>query len=162
MYDSIFAKSFSKHERQKLGWGAFLACFIIALTLCTVFKPYLVPLPILNLGLSTASGLRMLMSSDEPGRSQESSLGGRLASVYHVTRIEYGVYQPEEGVGSQVHGLVSSYLEGYNFLMAAVSTAANVSIHDGKRSDILIDPPRSINLLRRPRLTSSNVSRQSM
>ncbi|KAL6963085.1 Hexosyltransferase [Sarracenia purpurea var. burkii] len=45
-YDTILARSFSSHDQKKLGCGAFVGCLIIALSLCTVFKPYLDPLPI--------------------------------------------------------------------------------------------------------------------
>lgn len=45
-YDSILARSFSRHEQKKLGCGAFFGCFIIALCICTIFKPYLGPLPV--------------------------------------------------------------------------------------------------------------------
>ncbi|RYR11646.1 hypothetical protein Ahy_B04g069152 [Arachis hypogaea] len=44
MYNSIFAKSFSRYEQKKLGYGAFVGCLIIVLSLCTVFKPYIVKL----------------------------------------------------------------------------------------------------------------------
>ncbi|KAL2486510.1 Plant protein of unknown function (DUF247) [Abeliophyllum distichum] len=56
--------------------------------------------------------------------------------------------------------LIIQFFKSINFL--AGSQKNQVPIHDGKRSDILIDSPRSINSLRRPILTSSNVSRQSM
>ena len=45
MYDDLLAKSFSKHERKKLGYGAFFGCLLIALSFYTVFKPYWGPLP---------------------------------------------------------------------------------------------------------------------
>ncbi|KAF5734016.1 hypothetical protein HS088_TW16G00457 [Tripterygium wilfordii] len=53
MYDSILARSFSRHEQKKLGYGALVACFLLALSICTVFKPYLGPnIPMMNLRLS--------------------------------------------------------------------------------------------------------------
>ncbi|WOG96309.1 hypothetical protein DCAR_0415644 [Daucus carota subsp. sativus] len=39
LYDPIFSKSFSRFEQQKIGRFAFLACAVIALSICTVFKP---------------------------------------------------------------------------------------------------------------------------
>jgi len=45
MYNDLLARSFSKHEKKKLGYGAFFGCLLIALSFCTVFKPYLGPLP---------------------------------------------------------------------------------------------------------------------
>ncbi|KAM2487724.1 hypothetical protein ACFX1W_039618 [Malus domestica] len=49
MYDSILARSFSKHEQKKLRYGAFVCCLLIALCFCTVLKPNLNPLPALKL-----------------------------------------------------------------------------------------------------------------
>lgn len=45
MYDSILARSFSRHEQKKLRYGAFVCCLLIALCFCTVLKPNLNPLP---------------------------------------------------------------------------------------------------------------------
>ncbi|KAK7821347.1 hypothetical protein CFP56_037811 [Quercus suber] len=36
MYDDLLAKSFSKHEKKKLAYGAFFGCFLIALSFCTL------------------------------------------------------------------------------------------------------------------------------
>ncbi|EOY21159.1 Glycosyltransferase family 61 protein, putative [Theobroma cacao] len=43
MYDTIFARSFSRSDQKKLGYGAFLGCLLIALCFCLVFKPYTDP-----------------------------------------------------------------------------------------------------------------------
>ncbi|CAN6714378.1 unnamed protein product [Malus baccata var. baccata] len=48
MYDSILARSFSKHEQKKLRYGAFVCCLLIALCFCTLLKPNL-NLPALKL-----------------------------------------------------------------------------------------------------------------
>ncbi|XP_062157561.1 alpha-1,3-arabinosyltransferase XAT3 [Alnus glutinosa] len=64
MYDDLLARSFSKHEQKRLRYGAFLGCLLIALSFCTVFKPYLGPLPVLNLKLSMGAGFKMLMVRD--------------------------------------------------------------------------------------------------
>ncbi|KAL5751276.1 hypothetical protein ACOSP7_025879 [Xanthoceras sorbifolium] len=71
MYDSILARSFSKHEQKKLRYGALLGFLLIAFSFCTVFKPYLGPLPILKLRLSMGVGLRMLMMKKETSSSQK-------------------------------------------------------------------------------------------
>ncbi|XVE58816.1 hypothetical protein DITRI_Ditri04bG0199300 [Diplodiscus trichospermus] len=63
MYDTIFARSFSRYDQKKLGYGAFLGCLLIALSFCTVFKPYLGPLPVLDTRLSM-DGLKMLRITD--------------------------------------------------------------------------------------------------
>ncbi|CAM8932697.1 unnamed protein product [Rhodiola kirilowii] len=64
MYEKILARSFSRYEQRKLGYGAFFACLLVVASFCTVFKPYLGPLPILNLRMSLDSGLKMLMTQD--------------------------------------------------------------------------------------------------
>ncbi|CAH8260917.1 unnamed protein product [Arabidopsis lyrata] len=46
LYDSILARSFSKTDQMRLGFGAFIASLLFVFTLCTVVKPYLSPLPI--------------------------------------------------------------------------------------------------------------------
>ncbi|KAG7577698.1 Glycosyltransferase 61 [Arabidopsis thaliana x Arabidopsis arenosa] len=46
LYDSILARSFSKTDQKRLGFGAFIASLLFVFTLCTVVKPYLSPLPI--------------------------------------------------------------------------------------------------------------------
>ncbi|KAL0743459.1 hypothetical protein Bca4012_084972 [Brassica carinata] len=60
LYDTILARSFSKSQQKRLGYGAFIACLFFVFTLCTVFKPCLSPLPAVELQLSVDAGLRML------------------------------------------------------------------------------------------------------
>ncbi|KAF8100219.1 hypothetical protein N665_0229s0047 [Sinapis alba] len=60
LYDTILARSFSKNEQKRLGYGAFIASLLFVFTLCTVFKPYLSPLPIVELQLPVNAGLRIL------------------------------------------------------------------------------------------------------
>ncbi|XP_031371685.1 beta-1,2-xylosyltransferase XYXT1-like isoform X2 [Punica granatum] len=75
MYDTFLARSFSKHEQKKLGYGAFAACFLIALSFCTVFKPYLGPLPVLNLRLSIMGAGHKMLAVEEttiPSHKQET------------------------------------------------------------------------------------------
>ncbi|KAF6159280.1 hypothetical protein GIB67_032051 [Kingdonia uniflora] len=45
-YNSIFARSFGQYERKKFGYGAFLGCWIIALSFFAMFKPSIHLLPI--------------------------------------------------------------------------------------------------------------------
>ncbi|KAJ0264363.1 hypothetical protein HA466_0027300 [Hirschfeldia incana] len=60
LYDAILARSFSKNQQKRLGYGAFVACLFFVFTLCTVFKPCLTPLPTVEVQLSVEPGLRML------------------------------------------------------------------------------------------------------
>ncbi|WZZ61760.1 hypothetical protein YC2023_061867 [Brassica napus] len=64
LYNTILARSFSKNEQKRLGYGAFIASIFFVFTLCTIFKPYLSPLPIVESQLSVDVGLRMLRISE--------------------------------------------------------------------------------------------------
>ncbi|XP_071686085.1 alpha-1,3-arabinosyltransferase XAT2-like [Rutidosis leptorrhynchoides] len=66
-YDEMFARSFSRRDQIRLKYSAFAACFVVACCLCTVFKPYLGPLPALNLRLTMADGLQLAMITDKTG-----------------------------------------------------------------------------------------------
>ncbi|MED6136436.1 hypothetical protein PIB30_056130 [Stylosanthes scabra] len=65
MYNSIFAKSFSRYEQKKLGYGALVACLLILFSLCTVFKPYIRPIHDLKLKLYVTLDTKMLMLNQE-------------------------------------------------------------------------------------------------
>ncbi|CAH8260916.1 unnamed protein product [Arabidopsis lyrata] len=60
LFDTILARSFSRTGKKRLGYGAFIASLLFVFTLCTVSKPYLSPLPIVEMQLSVDAGLRML------------------------------------------------------------------------------------------------------
>ncbi|KAK1404262.1 Protein O-linked-mannose beta-1,4-N-acetylglucosaminyltransferase 2 [Heracleum sosnowskyi] len=64
MYNSIFARSFSQHEQKKMGCGAFIGCLIIALCVCTFFKPSLGPIPT-ELKLAMGINLKMQMNAED-------------------------------------------------------------------------------------------------
>ncbi|CAH8388699.1 unnamed protein product, partial [Eruca vesicaria subsp. sativa] len=72
LYDTILARSFSRNEQKRLGYGAFIASLLFVFTLCTVFKPYLSPLPIVELQLPVNAGLRILRIT-ETQKPQASS-----------------------------------------------------------------------------------------
>ncbi|XP_052179815.1 alpha-1,3-arabinosyltransferase XAT3 [Diospyros lotus] len=74
IYDSILARSFSKHEQRKLGCGAFLTSLIIVFTVITVFKPYLGPLRVLNLRVSLGAGLEMLRTEEILSEPQQKEI----------------------------------------------------------------------------------------
>ncbi|PWA71808.1 hypothetical protein CTI12_AA261600 (chloroplast) [Artemisia annua] len=69
-YDEIFSRSFSRHDQKRFQYGALVACFVVTWCLCTVFKPYLSPLPILNLRLTMADGLRLIIATDKTSKPQ--------------------------------------------------------------------------------------------
>ncbi|XP_034917337.1 beta-1,2-xylosyltransferase XYXT1 [Populus alba] len=64
MYDNLLTRSFSKHERRKLGYGALAACLLITLSFFIVFNPYLGPLPLLNFMLSTGDDQKIFAAND--------------------------------------------------------------------------------------------------
>ncbi|KAK7358179.1 hypothetical protein VNO77_00103 [Canavalia gladiata] len=70
IYDTILAKSFSRYEQKRLGYGAFVSCLLIVLSLCTVFKPYLGPIHHLNPKLFIGVDSKMLMVKDTSSSSQ--------------------------------------------------------------------------------------------
>ncbi|CAJ1936693.1 unnamed protein product [Sphenostylis stenocarpa] len=63
IYDTVLAKSFSRYEQKRLGYGAFVSCLFIVFSLCTVFKPYLGPVHVLNLKLFIGVDSKMLITS---------------------------------------------------------------------------------------------------
>ncbi|GKV25082.1 hypothetical protein SLEP1_g34577 [Rubroshorea leprosula] len=63
MYDAILARSFSRYEQKKLGYGALLGSLFIAFSFCLFFKPNFASLPAFNFRLSAGVNLKMLSSS---------------------------------------------------------------------------------------------------
>eukprot|EP00257_Ricinus_communis_P025912 XP_025013326.1 uncharacterized protein LOC8277787 isoform X1 [Ricinus communis] len=70
MYDTLLSRSFSKHEQKKLKYGGFITCFLVVFSFCTIFKPYLSPLPVLNLRLSIEPGQKLLILNDTDSSQQ--------------------------------------------------------------------------------------------
>uniref|UniRef100_A0A6N2LU89 Glycosyltransferase 61 catalytic domain-containing protein n=1 Tax=Salix viminalis TaxID=40686 RepID=A0A6N2LU89_SALVM len=63
-YQTLLARSFSKHEQKKLGYWALLACLFIALSFFINFKPFMGPLSVLNLRLSTGEDEKLHLFDD--------------------------------------------------------------------------------------------------
>ncbi|KAK7398827.1 hypothetical protein VNO78_10000 [Psophocarpus tetragonolobus] len=78
MYDKILSKSFSRYEQKRLGYGAFVSCFFLVLSLCTVFKPYLGPVHVLNLKLSIGVNTKMLITRSS---SQIAKVEGKETKI---------------------------------------------------------------------------------
>ncbi|GFP86214.1 protein o-linked-mannose beta-1 4-n-acetylglucosaminyltransferase 2 [Phtheirospermum japonicum] len=71
-----YERSLSGKEQKKVEFcGAiFMSCFVVAFILCTIFKPYLGPLPLMNLEQSVGFSLKMVrMSTEERSRPQQLS-----------------------------------------------------------------------------------------
>ncbi|XP_061956412.1 beta-1,2-xylosyltransferase XYXT1-like isoform X2 [Populus nigra] len=64
IYDTVLARSFSKHEQKRLGYWALIACLFIVLSFFTIFKPYLGPLQVLNLRLSMGEDEKLHLYND--------------------------------------------------------------------------------------------------
>ncbi|KAI3735584.1 hypothetical protein L6452_15090 [Arctium lappa] len=74
-YDEIFARSFSRHDQKRFGYAALVGCFIVTCCLCTVFKPYLAPLPVLNVRLTIVDGLKLVMGTQQTNKPQRPYVG---------------------------------------------------------------------------------------
>ncbi|KAB5524479.1 hypothetical protein DKX38_022228 [Salix brachista] len=68
-YQTLLARSFSKHEQKKLGYWALLACLFIALSFFINFKPFMGPLSVLNLRLSTGEDEKLHIFYDDTDSS---------------------------------------------------------------------------------------------
>ncbi|CAA2970374.1 O-linked-mannose beta-1,4-N-acetylglucosaminyltransferase 2-like [Olea europaea subsp. europaea] len=75
MYETIFAKSFSKYERKRFGFCAFFLSLIVALSICSTFKPRLHPLSIIdnaaNLQVTTINASRDMVIVDDMSASSQ-------------------------------------------------------------------------------------------
>ncbi|KAI4319218.1 hypothetical protein MLD38_032845 [Melastoma candidum] len=63
-YEVVFARSFSRYDQRRLGYGAVVACLLVGLSSFTVLSPYLGPLPILNLRLSMGIGHKSFLKQE--------------------------------------------------------------------------------------------------
>ncbi|KAI3472777.1 hypothetical protein Pfo_030875 [Paulownia fortunei] len=96
-YETILSRSFSRHEQKKMGRGAFMGCFVMAFALCTVFKPYLGPLPLMN------SGLKMLIMGTEEISEQSHIRAKSVKPIIHnFTNSRSQVYEMNGDI--RIHG----------------------------------------------------------
>ncbi|OIW10109.1 hypothetical protein TanjilG_21946 [Lupinus angustifolius] len=86
MYDTIFAKSFSRREQKRLRCGAFLFCLLLVLSLCTVFKPYLGPIHVLSLKLSLVVDTKMFMVNDTSSSPHTAKVENVVAKIVDDTK----------------------------------------------------------------------------
>ncbi|KAJ0264364.1 hypothetical protein HA466_0027310 [Hirschfeldia incana] len=96
LYDTILARSFSKTQQKRLGYGAFIACLFFVVTLCTVFKPCLSPWPTgkslynVDMQLSVYTGLRMLKITEthksQAFNSNHTTSGASESLIIRTTR----------------------------------------------------------------------------
>ncbi|GMJ13522.1 hypothetical protein like AT3G18180 [Hibiscus trionum] len=63
-YDTLFARSFSRSDQKKLGYGAVLGCLLIALSFCLVFKPYSAP-PSVGLSITVPKRMNLVCKSEK-------------------------------------------------------------------------------------------------
>ncbi|XP_061374581.1 alpha-1,3-arabinosyltransferase XAT3-like [Gastrolobium bilobum] len=87
VYHTIFAKSFSRYEQKRLGYGAFAGCLLLVLSLCTVFKSYLGPIHDLNLKLSVGVDTKMLMVNDWNSSPEIAKVEDIVAETFNTLNI---------------------------------------------------------------------------
>ncbi|XP_047337982.1 alpha-1,3-arabinosyltransferase XAT3-like [Impatiens glandulifera] len=63
-YNTLLGKSFNQNDQKRLGFGAFACCLVIALTLCTVFKPFVASIFSLNIQLVAQNGRNVIKSEE--------------------------------------------------------------------------------------------------
>ncbi|VVA98082.1 unnamed protein product [Arabis nemorensis] len=128
LYDTILARSFGKNDQKRLGYGAFIASLLFVFTLCTVFKPYLSPLPIVELQLSVDAGLRMLritepqtLKSSNNATSEEDA-AEKLIIPTNQINITSNATITQSLISSEVHelsvfndtNLLKNHLDSFN------------------------------------------------
>ncbi|XVE64002.1 hypothetical protein DITRI_Ditri07aG0066200 [Diplodiscus trichospermus] len=74
MYDTIFARSFSRSDQKKLGYVAFFGCLLIAFSFCLVFRPYSSPLSV----RSNSVPKRMKIACSSEKRSDFCEINGDI------------------------------------------------------------------------------------
>ncbi|KAM7475330.1 hypothetical protein LguiB_022573 [Lonicera macranthoides] len=95
-YDTMLARSFSRHDQRKLGCGALVGSLIIALCFCTVFKHYVGPLPVMNLRSSMGVGLKLLMATEDkinsyklPTKIEEEEAAAKIICNFSEPRSDF-------------------------------------------------------------------------
>ncbi|KAJ4973770.1 hypothetical protein NE237_006944 [Protea cynaroides] len=96
MYNEIFSKSFKRQEQKKFGYLAAVGSFILALSSFCLVKPYLGPLPNLNLRLSMGPGLTMLVTEDT-----SSSSSSQPSNIIRSQPLNISSSQPSSTGSSQ-------------------------------------------------------------
>ncbi|XP_075504056.1 LOW QUALITY PROTEIN: alpha-1,3-arabinosyltransferase XAT2-like [Primulina tabacum] len=75
MYDPILSKSFSQHERKRLGFSALILCLVFALSICSTFKNRMHPLPMIgdgvDLDVSVNAAEDFILIDIEKGKSSK-------------------------------------------------------------------------------------------
>ncbi|KAL9156171.1 hypothetical protein ABFS82_09G056200 [Erythranthe guttata] len=102
--ESIFSRSFSEYELKKLGCVALTICFITTFSFCTILRQ-----PVLNLEVSVAFGLKMLIGSDkieEPSRT--------LKPIYNLSNSRSEVLELNGDI--RIHGSSSTIFVASNLL----------------------------------------------
>ncbi|OMO60078.1 hypothetical protein COLO4_33954 [Corchorus olitorius] len=105
MYDTIFARSFSRSDQKKLGYAAFLGCLLIALSFCLVFKPYSTFLPF-RLNASEQKRTKIVCSSEK--RTEFCEINGDIrieansATVFVSVSPQESIILAEENNSSRI------------------------------------------------------------
>ncbi|KAI4347228.1 hypothetical protein L6164_008058 [Bauhinia variegata] len=109
VYDTILARSFSRYEQKRLGYGAFAVCLLIILSIYTVFKPYLGPIHDLNLKLSVGVGIKMFMVSETSSSQQIAKVEGVVTKILvNETNTSPQMVQVKQMITNKVEPLCTS------------------------------------------------------
>ncbi|CAN8270250.1 unnamed protein product [Cochlearia groenlandica] len=151
LYDTILARSFSKNEQKRLGYGAFIASLLFVFTLCTVFKPYLSPLPIVELQLSVDAGLKMLritepqkpqafMSSNDSITFGDSKKQIIITNHINVTSSSLiSTNDQKISVGNDT-SLLKNHLDSFNSTNTTIIISKEQLVSDGTKLEKTIKP----------------------
>ncbi|KAJ4887452.1 Glycosyltransferase family 61 protein [Raphanus sativus] len=153
--DTILARSFSRNEQKRLGYGAFIASLLFVFTLCTIFKPYLSALPpIVELQLPVNAGLRMLrITETQKPQAYKSSNNATYGDSENLTiptdqiNITSNATTLQKLISSEDHvrsvfkntGLPKSRLDSFNSTTNTTISKEQV-ITDGNKMEKTIKP----------------------
>ncbi|KAL6559457.1 hypothetical protein OROGR_004574 [Orobanche gracilis] len=99
-HDSIFTRSFSKDEMKKLRCVALVVCFVIAGSLCNIFKE-----PVLNLEGSLSLGMKILIGSQKP-QQKYSHIADDLKPITNLSNSRSDVLEMSGDI--RIHGKSST------------------------------------------------------
>ncbi|KAG7577697.1 Glycosyltransferase 61 [Arabidopsis thaliana x Arabidopsis arenosa] len=151
LFDTILARSFSRTGQKRLGYGAFIASLLFVFTLCTVSKPYLSPLPIVEMQLSVDAGLRMLRITEPPAlkssNNETSADSEKLIIQTNQDNVTSSSVTTQSLISSEDHkfnvcndtSLPKNFLDSFNCTTNTTISKEEV-ISDGNESEKTVKP----------------------
>ncbi|PPD90205.1 hypothetical protein GOBAR_DD12868 [Gossypium barbadense] len=107
-YDTFFARSFSRSDQKKLGYGAFIGCLLIALSFCLVFMPYSSPQSI-RLGTSVPKRMNLVCKSEKRSdyceiKGEDVRIDAKSSTVFIVASSQQSIRDLEDNTTSLLIG----------------------------------------------------------